>query len=161
MNSRFALSILAALLLSAQAAAQNRPQREMPGRMMEQLNLTDDQQKQFDALASAFRKDMVDRRAEIAKARLELLDLLKAESPNQAQITDQLVKVGNLESTAKSGALGHWFAVNKILTPEQQKLWKKGLMRMARQGMAERMRRGARSGGRMMERPGRPLPPPR
>ena len=161
MNSRFAVALLTAVLLSVQAVAQIRPQREGPGRMMEQLNLTDAQQKQFDALASEFQKEAIDRRAEIAKSRIVLMDLFKAENPDQGKITGQLKDIGALESAAKVEALDHWFAVNKILSPEQQKVWKKGLVRMAQMRMAERQMRGGRGASRQMRRPDQPAPTPR
>jgi len=136
--------------------AQNRPVVERPERMIQQLALNEEQQKQFDALASEFRKESVDRRAEIAKARIELMDLLKTESPNQGKITNQLEKIGALESAAKANGLDHWFQVNKILTPEQQKVWKKTLIRIARGSMADRRMREGRKGfprNRQLERP--------
>lgn len=146
------LNVAAAVLLAAffalQATAQDMPQGRGPGPMIERLNLSEAQQKQFDALASDFRKDMVDQRAGIAKARLELLDLLKAENPDRSKIADQLENVSALESAAKVKALDHWFAVNKILTPEQQKMWKHTLARMAERAMAGRGGRNPRWGSR-------------
>jgi Spy/CpxP family protein refolding chaperone len=150
MNYRFVVAIVAALLLSMQAAAQDRPMREGPGRMIEQLNLNDEQQKQFDALASDFRKGAVDRRAEIAKARLELLDLLKADNPDQGKIAKQMGTISSLESASKTKALDHWFAVSKILTAEQQKVWKKHLVMMAENRMGEGQMRGPRGMSRHM-----------
>jgi Spy/CpxP family protein refolding chaperone len=156
MTSRIASAVLAVALFALGAMAQNRPMVERPERMIQQLALNDEQQKQFDALASEFRKESVDRRAEIAKARIELMDLLKAESPDQGKITNQLEKIGALESAAKANGLDHWFQVNKILTPEQQKMWKKTLIRIARGSMADRRMREGRQGfprNRQFERP--------
>lgn len=159
MNSRFAVAMFASLLLSMQAVAQDRPMRQGRDQMIEQLKLSDEQQKQFDALASDFRKGAVDRKAEIAKARIELLDLLKADNPDQGKISKQIGTISTLESGAKSKALDHWFAVNKILTPDQQKVWKKHLVMMAEGGMMQRQMRGSRGCSRHMGPPDdMPLP---
>lgn len=144
MRSKFVAALLVTAFLAAQATAQNGPQGDGRGRMMERLNLSDEQQKQFDALASGFRKDMVDQRAEIAKARLSLGDLLKAENPDRTKIAKQIESIGALEGSAKLKVLDHWFAVNKILTPEQQKQWKDGLSRVVEDRMAGRAQRGLR-----------------
>lgn len=144
MKSKLVAAVFVTAFLAVQAMAQEGPQPGGPRGMMQRLNLTDDQQKQFDALASDFRKDMVDRRAEIAKARLDLADLLKADNPDRGKIAKQIEGVNELEGAAKVKALDHWFGVNKILTPEQQKMWKRGLARIADRGMAGRAMRGFR-----------------
>jgi len=144
MKSKLVAALFVTTFLAVQATAQEGPQGRGPRAMMQRLNLTDDQQKQFDALASDFRKDMVDQRAEIAKARLDLADLLKAENLDRGKIAKQLESVSGLEAAAKVKALDHWFAVNKILTPEQQKVWKHGLARVAERGMTGRAMRGLR-----------------
>jgi len=146
MTSKLVAALCLTAFLAAQATAQQGPQGRGPGAVIERLNLSDEQQKQFDALASDFRKGMVDQHAGIAKARLELVDLLKGDNPNRAKIADQLAKVSALESAAKLKALDHWFAVNKILTPEQQKEWKDGLGRVIEDRMAARAQRGPRQG---------------
>jgi Spy/CpxP family protein refolding chaperone len=161
MVARLAVVFFAAFIVSAQAIAQDRGPMQRQGRMMERLNLTEQQQKQFDALASDFRKQAVDRRAEIAKARIELMDLLKADTPDQKKISSQITNIANLEAAAKEQALDHWFQVNKILTPEQQKIWKRGLVTMAQMQMSRGMMRGGRWQGRQMERPERAEPMPR
>lgn len=153
MRPRISLTMLAVVLFSTVAAAQGRPMREHPGRMIEQLKLNEEQQKQFDALASDFRKAAVDQRAEIAKARIELQDLLKADNPDKGKISAQFEEISLMESRAKAKGLEHWFAVNSILNSEQQKLWRKGLIRFAEGPMALRRARADRARQREVERP--------
>jgi len=144
MTSKVIAALFITAFLSAQVMAQNGPQGRSMGPMVEHLKLSDEQQKQFDALASDFRKEMVDQHAGVSKARLELVDLLKADNPDRAKIADQMGKVSALESAAKLKALDHWFAVNKILTPDQQKQWKDDLGRIVEGRMAARAQRGSR-----------------
>ncbi len=160
MFTRLSTLILALSLVAGVATAQNRPPREPREPLMEKLNLTEQQQKQFDALVSEFRKERVDRRAEVAKARIEMMDLLKAEPLDQGKITAQIEKIGRLEIAAKSKGMEHWFAVNKILTPEQQKVWKRGMVRFAQGQMMDRGMRTRRMHTRAMEppEPGEPRP---
>ena len=160
MNFRIAAVILAILGVSMQTAAQDRPMRQGPGPIIEQLALSDEQQKQFDAMATDFRKSAVDTRAEIAKARIDLMALLKADNPDQGKIAKQLGAISTLESGAKTQALNHWFAVNKILSAEQQKVWKKHLLRLVEDRMGQRQMRQGRDSSRRMG-PSQEAPSPR
>ena len=107
----------------------------------DELGLSDQQEEQIEKLRSDHQKTMIDQRGRIATARVELRDLLRAEALDRPAIDKKMQEIANLEVKAHSARLDHWAAVNKILTPEQQKLWKKTLTDRGRRGMGPGMRR--------------------
>jgi Spy/CpxP family protein refolding chaperone len=94
-----------------------------------ELKLTDEQKKQVDKLRSEVEKTMIDQHAKIAKSEIELRDLFKAETPDRAAIEKKIQAIADLRVEEKMIRINNWFAVNKLLTPEQQKVWRKFLNR--------------------------------
>lgn len=92
---------------------------------LSELKLTTEQQTQISKLQSQFQKEAVDDRAKIAKARIELRDLFNADKTDRAAIEKKLREISDLTLAMKLKRLDHWEAINKVLTPEQQKEWKK------------------------------------
>lgn len=81
-------------------------------------------------------------------ARVELRQLLKADAPDKSAIEKKMSDIADLTVQLHMIKINSWFAVNKLLTPDQQKTWKKVLEN------APAMRRH-----RMMNRMGgRPMP---
>jgi len=155
MKSRI-LAVLVGMLLTALPAmllAQPQGPEGMGGpmkmhqRLMEQLKLTDQQKKDIDKIHSDAMKEQIDRRAQIQKAQVELRDLLKADNPSQGAIEKKIGEISQLREQAASKRLSNWFAINKLLTPEQQKIWKRTL-----QMHAEMIGRMGMRGGRGMQR---------
>jgi Spy/CpxP family protein refolding chaperone len=97
------------------------------GGVVHKLKLTDDQQKQFDKLSSDLEKTQIALRSKIQTANVELHDLMKEDSPDRAKFLAKQAEINKLEGELKQNRTGFWFDVNKILTPEQQKDWKKHL----------------------------------
>jgi Spy/CpxP family protein refolding chaperone len=110
------------------------------GRMMENLNLTDQQEQQMQKLRLEFAKARTQTAARITAARLDLAGVLMADAPDRAAIEKGLKGISDLQHQQKLNFVDHLFAVRAILTPEQQNLWKKH--------MAEALRgdRGMRDG---------------
>ncbi|MBF8248056.1 MAG: hypothetical protein HW374_856 [Bacteroidetes bacterium] len=119
-------------------------------KLMEELKLTDDQKKDVQKLHFDLQKQMITQRSKIAGARVDLQQLLKADNPERAAIEKKITEISQLAGQTGTMLLGQWFAVNKLLTAEQQKTWKKALDigGMMRQGM--RMREGFRGGQQPM-----------
>ena len=102
--------------------------------MMEHLKLTDDQQKQVGKLHDEMEKKQIELHSKIQLLHVDLRGLFRDEKPNQDKIELKISEISKLQTEAKLAHIGMWFSVNKLLTPEQQKTWKKiGMMRM--QGM--------------------------
>lgn len=140
------IKILAFFLLAPMIAmAQPGPGRGGRMQFADELNLTEQQQKQMDQIRDEAMRKQIDRRAEISKLRLDLRQLVKAENPDQSAIEKTMKEIASLRSSAESHRLNTWFNINKILTPEQQKVWKDALARRLERGgrmeMRDRMQR--------------------
>jgi len=145
--------------------AQEPAQKPMPehgwmtsrGRLMEQLKLTDEQKKEIEKLRFDLQKELIAQRARTANAQLEYRELLKADNLDKAAIEKKAGELTELRSQGRSAMLNHWFAVNKLLTPDQQKVWRKVLERGSQMAMhrwrGRGMMRGQR-GGAMRRGPG-------
>jgi Spy/CpxP family protein refolding chaperone len=119
-----------ALLALSLTLAQERinPSNRVGGndiRTLRQLKLTDDQRKSIDNIRFEFRKKTVDQQARIKTVRLECAELFKAAEPNQSAIQKRVAEISQLQSQQRLLIIDHWFAVNKLLTPDQQMVWKK------------------------------------
>jgi len=134
------------------------------GRFIEKLDLNADQQKQFDKLHTGMQKKQIDLRSKIQTLRLDLRELFNEDSPNKSNIESKMNEISKLQTEAKLSHLDLWFEVNKILKPDQQKLWKEHRMMMGSRagrqgngGMRDEMRkpmgRHGRGGDRMECKP--------
>lgn len=146
------LSLLILLALAAPLGAQpccsdddmpgNPPRHEM---LMDALKLSPDQQKQVDKLRSDHMKQQIATQAKIKAARIDLRDLMNDENPDRAKIEAKETEMTKLRGELRLSRTAFWFDVQKILKPEQQKIWKDN-WRMGRD-------EGRRHRGRMTEPP--------
>ncbi len=125
--------------------------RPNAGRMFEQLKLTDAQRKDIDKLRFDLQKKTIEQQAKLKTERLELAQLFKADNPDQSAIDKKIGELSQLQSQQRLLKVDHWFAVNKLLTPDQQKIWKKMSARML---MERRARFAHARAARFMQRPG-------
>lgn len=165
MKKFFVLGGIALLVLNA-AIAQNRvAPRERFGanaaQVLRQLNLTDAQRKDFQDLRFDLQKKSVEQQAKLKTARLELAQLFKADNPDKSAIEKKMSEITQFQSQQRALFVDHWFAVNKILTADQQKVWKRALERFVAQrrdrmmhGRGAQFMPGARNRFRMQRAPG-------
>lgn len=92
---------------------------------IEDLKMTDAQEEQFEKLMLAHRRKMIDTRAKLQQKRLDIHELMNAEKPDRSAIEKGLKAVSDVQYQQKLDRIDHWFSINAILTPEQQKIWKK------------------------------------
>ncbi|MFZ1979551.1 MAG: Spy/CpxP family protein refolding chaperone [Bacteroidota bacterium] len=131
------ISLLVAVviaLFSVYTWSQQNDTKEKPGRDKKgmefrkhfgaELKLTDEQKKEVDKLRSETAKEMIDQHGKIAKSEIELRDLFKADTPDKSAIEKKMQAIADLKVEAKMIHINNWFAVNKLLTPDQQKVWK-------------------------------------
>jgi len=129
-------------------------------KVVEQLKLTDEQRKTFDGIMLEHREKLIDLRANVEKAELEMEPLVGADQPNETKILAQIDKVAQARAELEKANARFLLAIRSKLTPEQ---WK--------QVQAFRANRGPERGGREFEHhdrepqgPGgqrhRPMPPP-
>ncbi|MGO9482553.1 MAG: Spy/CpxP family protein refolding chaperone [Candidatus Kryptoniota bacterium] len=125
-----------------------------PAMMHNKLKLTDEQKASIQKVKFEVMQKQIDLRAQIAHDRLDYEQLTSADSPDEDAIAAKIDDIAKLQIQLHKNLLHGWFAVNKVLTPEQQKIWKKVLQhpRMAARRMMMRMRGNGRNGSNGMMR---------
>jgi len=90
-------------------------------KVVERLKLTDEQRKAFDGILLAHREKLIDLRANVEKAELEMEPLMSAEPPNEAGILAQIDKVAQARAELEKANARFLLAIRNKLTPEQWK----------------------------------------
>lgn len=125
--------------------------------MIEKLKLSDDQRKAMDAILLAHREKLVDLRADLEKAELQLQPMMGEDQPNESGILAQVDKIAAARTELERANARFLLDIRAKLTPGQ---WK-----TVREDWSERMRQrhgwGPNGGGgRMMNPPAPPAAPP-
>lgn len=144
MRFLYVVAVTAAVTLIVQAQPGPGMGRQM--RLMDELNLTDQQQEQISAIRDETERMAIQRRSQIATLRLDVRKLFRTDKPDQAAIEKKLDEITKLQAEGRSRRVQTWFAIHKLLTPEQQKVWKermgtRRMDRMERGGFRSRMHR--------------------
>ncbi|HEX7572812.1 MAG TPA: periplasmic heavy metal sensor [Bacteroidota bacterium] len=142
---RTSMALLLALIMAGGAIALSQPDpaahhAPLPqkGRreFMEKLGLNEKQKTDIAGLRTEMEKTMVGIQAKIKIARIDMRNLVAAESPDKGAIEGKMKEVNDLQYQAKKLTVDHIFAVYALLTPEQQKMFKGQLMkRLSGRGM--------------------------
>jgi Spy/CpxP family protein refolding chaperone len=157
MKTKLLIAVLGCLISGGVALGQPAaPQRHMnmmhnPA-MFQGLKLTDQQKSDAKQVWFGLQGKQIDIRAQLQHARLDYEQLASAANPDQKALSSKIQEIANLRVKLQQNKLDAWFAVNKLLTPEQQKVWKRVLehpMMFERRAMMNRM---TNHGGMMMER---------
>ncbi len=117
-------------------------------RFIEHLNLSEEQEEQFDNIRSDFQKKNIELRAKVQTMRITLRDLFDEDKPDQGKIESQISDISKVQNEMKLNATSLWFKVNKILKPEQQELWKEHREMMMKERMGSHQGFGAEKGMR-------------
>ena len=161
---RTSLALLLAATLAAGATALSQPDpatHHAPfaqrGRreFMEKLGLNEKQKTDIAGLRTEMEKSMVGIQAKIKIARIDMRNLVGAESPDKGLIEGKMKEINDLQFQAKKLTVDHIFAVYALLTPEQQKTFKGQMMKRlsaGRMGPMEHRWEGPHRG--MPEEPG-------
>ena len=121
--------------------------------MVEKLKLSDDQRKAMDGILLNHREQLVDMRAAVEKAELEMEPLMQDDVPNEARVLAQIDKIAQARAELEKANARFLLAIRAKLSPDQ---WKQ--LQTAR---AERMqRRGWGTEGRPAGGGARPQGPP-
>ena len=104
----------------------------------EELGLSDGVQAEIKKIRRASRDAKVDLKYQLNKARNALRDLLEEDSPAEASVMSQADKIGALQMKLRKARLRKMLQINKLLTPDQRRRFKK---------FKGRHRGGKRSGG--------------
>jgi Spy/CpxP family protein refolding chaperone len=90
-------------------------------KVVERLKLTDEQRKAFDGILLEHRKTLIDLRANVEKAELEMEPLMSADQPNEGKILAQIDKVAQARAELEKANARFLLAIRNKLTPEQWK----------------------------------------
>lgn len=123
MRSRTSLIIVVSFIVMLSAFGQQAGLRKM----VKELKLTDQQQEQFDKVTFDTQKKLIELKAKVATSKLELRRLMDAESLDKSSIEKKMNEIAVTEVAIRMNHLTGWSEKNKVLTPEQQKIWKKAL----------------------------------
>lgn len=90
-------------------------------KMIDKLKLTDDQRKAMDATLLQHRTTLIDLRANLQKAELNLEPLMSEDQPNEAQILTQIDTVAQARAELEKANARFLLAIRSKLTPDQWK----------------------------------------
>lgn len=90
-------------------------------KVVERLKLTDEQRKAFDGILLEHREKLIDLKASVEKAELEMEPLVSADQPNEARILAQIDKVAQSRAELEKANARFLLAIRNKLTPEQWK----------------------------------------
>lgn len=120
------LMAAAVMILGTQLYGQPNEAKQIK-RFMEKLNLTDEQKKDVEKIHFDAEKQTIAQKAKVETAGIELRQLLKADAPDKSAIEKKISDIADLRVQMHITKINSWFAINKLLTPDQQKTWKKVL----------------------------------
>lgn len=127
---KLSLCLLAGLLLANVAWAQHGPGSGMNrkiGKIVKELKLTEQQQKDFQKIKTDMMKSMIEQGSKLATARIDLQQMFNADNPDKSAIDKKVDEMGDQVAQLGKMMVANWFAVNKMLNADQQKVWKKAL----------------------------------
>lgn len=130
-------------------------------KLVEKLKLTDDQRKAMDDIFLKHREKLVDLRANVEKAEIEMEPLVKADQPNESAVMSQIDKVAQARAELEKANARFLFALRAKLTPDQWKQVQE--FRQNHEGMRRDWRRDGRGPGEgpgERDDKGAPPPPP-
>ncbi len=161
MKHRFAVVLLTLSLGTAGVMAQpassgtapmpeGHPRRPMMReRMMEELNLTDQQKLDIAKLRATFEKKMIAQRAKVQSLRVDLRTEVMADNPGRSAIEKTTQAISELQAQGKMDLIDHLFSVRALLTPDQQKHMKRQLGRLVDEFQGMKGKHGGWGAGMM------------
>jgi Spy/CpxP family protein refolding chaperone len=90
-------------------------------KVIDRLKLTDTQRKAMDDTLQQHRETLIDLRATLEKAEVELEPMMKEDQPNESQILAQIDKVAQARAELEKANARFLLAIRSKLTPEQWK----------------------------------------
>jgi len=124
---RLAVMIAAVLMVFGTQVYSQPNEAKQIQKFMGKLNLTDEQKKDVEKIHFDAEKQTIAQKAKEETSRVELRQLLKADAPDKSAIEKKINEIAKLTVQMHMIKINSWFTINKLLTPEQQKTWKKVL----------------------------------
>ncbi len=128
------------------------------GPLHERLNLNESQKTQMQKLGLNLQRKQTGLRAKVQSLRLDIKEQYLGDKPDRKIIEQRLKSINDTQLEMKYNMVDHWFAVNSMLTADQQKVWKEmagKFMDRGREKMKQHLGRGPGIGprGMRMNRP--------
>jgi len=93
--------------------------------LFNQLNLSAEQEQQIKDLRYQQQKKAIDLKSQVEKNRLEIKHQITSDNFDENKILELTEANSKIQAELKTSKIKTWLAINKLLTPEQQKIWKK------------------------------------
>lgn len=100
----------------------------------EKLNLSEEQEKQFNDITYKHQSESIDLRAKVKKNRLELKNLLDNKNVDEQKVLALTEETSKLQAQLKQSAVKTWLAIYKTLDKEQKEIWAESFMGMGMRG---------------------------
>jgi len=141
MVKRLVMTSLLAAALAGPSFAQPEAQSDVqmgPGRrlmqernvMMDKLNLNEQQQSQMEKFRLEMQKKQITLQSKIGLLRLDLKEIFLGDNPEKSAVEKKMKEISDLQHQEKVAFVDHLFAVKSILSAEQQKIWKKHMLKV-------------------------------
>ncbi|MBC8376475.1 MAG: periplasmic heavy metal sensor [FCB group bacterium] len=125
---RFILPFLL-LAFALPTFAQRGPAKDGAGQgkegLLQELQLTDEQEDQMQNLRYSQEKSLIGLKADLKTAQLDLKKLKRADEPNKKKIHAQIERVGKHRIAIDKARADHHLEVRKVLTEDQFKIFQK------------------------------------
>lgn len=125
-----AVVLIVLCFVTTLSAQPGRKQKEGREKFQSELNLTEQQKEQMQQFRLDHKTYVLDIKHEIQKNRLEIEKLLMADNLDESKLLQLTNQSSDLKAKIKDSKMKMWLDTFKILNPDQQKIWKKKLLRM-------------------------------
>lgn len=112
------IAVLAVVLLAGTVYGQG---FMMHQRIAKALELTDEQKSAIQDLAFRTKRASIEVKAKLQIARLDLAQLMSANTPDAKAIESRIAEIGRLQTRLMKNRIDFFLSVRKLLTPEQLK----------------------------------------
>lgn len=119
--------------------------------LKEKLNLSEEQEKQFNDITYEHQSETIDLRAKVQKNRLELKNSFDDKNVDEQKVLALTEENSKLHAQLKQSSVKTWLAIYKTLDGEQKEIWSESFMGMGMRGGHD-MHEGPMMRGIMKER---------
>ncbi|MEW6507105.1 MAG: periplasmic heavy metal sensor [Bacteroidota bacterium] len=130
----FVLFVISATLIAQPVGRMNRNAEKSGCKILDKLNLTPEQEKQFRDITFEHQKKVIDLKSQIEKNRLEIRKMAADNKVDEKKLIDITDANSKLQADIKSSSVRRWIAINNILSEEQKAIWSKHLGVMDKYG---------------------------
>ena len=132
------LIVIAGAFTYAQRQKEDR-KGNMHEKMIEKLNLTDQQQTQIKEIRFAHQEKMIDLKADVEKKKLGLKELQSTSNFSRGDYISKVEEIISAQNKIKLGKANHRMDVYELLDAEQQETWSK--MKLMKNGKHNKMKK--------------------